>query len=210
MLTLLSSQWHASFFMAASSSKAEDPPHFPSAFPGNHQLLDATQAQRTSWYTSFLSYVSVSQRLCLEEGDPGHRIFCTWPKKCQVPLQHGCSICPPTCRAGYPCVLVSLATLAVASFLIAASLLGVNGYHIAGFICMSLMTNDWEHLGICSLVYWGFDGWWLSVNIFAFIYGSSFPDLQNHIVYSRSWLTASFKHYTFWEFVLWLRGNKFG
>lgn len=51
------------------------------------------------------------------------------------------------------CVPISLATLAVASFLIAACLLGVNGYHSAGLICMSLMTSDLEHLDISLLVF---------------------------------------------------------
>lgn len=51
------------------------------------------------------------------------------------------------------CVPISLATLAVASFLIAVSLLGVNGYHFAGFICMSLMTNNLEHLAISLCIF---------------------------------------------------------
>ena len=162
-----------------------------------------THAQRTSSYVSLVTCgpVSASSQASAwgcRRGDPGHRVllYSVWLNSASfLSGVDAPSTLPPT-GPGCPCVSVSLATLAVASFLIAARLLGINRYHIAGFICMSLMSNNLEYLGICLLVFWSFNHWWLS-NIFMSIYGNSLSltDLQNDGVYSRCWLFASLKHY---------------
>lgn len=131
-----------------------------------------THSQRTSSYGSLVN-VDPCQHLPRQVlagaggGTSGHRVFLysVWLNSARFLSRVAAPSTLPPAGHGYPCVSVSLATLAVASFLIAARLLGINGYHIAGFICMSLMSSNLEYLGICSLVFWSFNRWWLS-NIF--------------------------------------------
>ena len=162
-----------------------------------------THTQRKSSYLSLVTCgpVSASSQASAwgcRRGTSGHRVFLysVWLNSARFLSRVAAPATLPPAGHGCPCVSVSLATLAVASFLIAARLLGINGYHIAGFICMSLMSNNLEYLGIFLLVFWCFNRWWLS-NIFMPIYGNSLSliDLQNYGVCPRCWLFASLKHY---------------